>query len=67
MAHPRTYPGNRVARTVRLPDDVDAALVEQADRRQVSVNYLVECAARIMLASWEQDPTPTNPPGGNPS
>lgn len=53
--HPRRYAGTRRPRTVRLPDDLDDALIAAAEERQFSVNYLLELGARLLLTSWADE------------
>jgi hypothetical protein len=67
MARPRVYETRRISTAVRLPSELHARLRDEADRRQVSANLLVERAVADYLARLPpiEVSLPTSTPGGH--
>ncbi len=53
MARPKKYTEERVTTAVRLPVSLHRRLQEEAEARDVSVNYLVTKAAARMIDSMD--------------
>ena len=68
MARPKKYTEERVTTAVRLPVSLHRRLQEEAEARDVSVNYLVTKAATRMIdsmdATGEPEPEPEPEPEG---
>lgn len=55
MPRAKDYEDERVQLQFRLPESLRDRLREQADRRAVSVNYLIERALTESVTRWEKE------------
>ena len=49
MGRPKRYEGKKVTTAVRLPESIHRRLQEEADARDLSVNFLIVKAADMLL------------------
>ena len=55
MPRAKSYEDERVQLQFRLPESLRDRLREQADRRAVSVNFLIERAIEESVGRWEKE------------